>query len=151
MAIEKLELLDLIKSQLQKTPEWKDAVYSFSKDSNGDNVLTVSEDATPAPGEAIVVIRAKNDKLGLTASSDFTGAANLTAVQVRPSIIELAHEATALSLLEHLQAVMACSKVGAKVRVFQRNAGAVPTVADMIVTNLQAEIPANLFVPGMSL
>lgn len=151
MAIEKLELLDLIKSQLQKTPEWKDAVYIFTADSNNDAVLTVSEDATPATTEAVIVIRAKNDKLGLTAATDFTGAANLAAVQVRPSILEVAYEADALSLLEHLQAIMACSKVGTKVRVFERAAGAIPTVADMVVANLEAEIPANLFVPGMSL
>lgn len=147
------QILDLIQAFLQKSANWASDNYADSIDSNGDAVLTVSQDSSPAAGERVAVIRCKKDDLGASGAAAFTGAANLVIPQYRPNVIEIAIEAASggpISRAQLAELMAAADHMGTKVRLYEETSGTVPTTASMIPSKLILSERGNQFIPGIS-
>ncbi len=114
-----------------------------TNDSDGNPVITVSEDATPAFGEEVVVIRTKGIAWGL--AKDIVGN---DAIQYAGHVIQICTEKnyegaddTILDILGPnvlLPILIECGRKGTWVEWYRTDNGTIPSTAAMISDNLAA-------------
>jgi hypothetical protein len=148
MSFKAEQLLNSLGDELKKSA--RALVQTRSVDGNGDHVLTLSEDATPAAGEKVIVIRSK--AIDWPLSKDVLG---LPSVMFTPHVIQICTEAnyegaddTVLDILgpaELLPVLLTVGKRGTKVEWYVSANGDVPSTAEMTAANLAAEYHAELY------
>ena len=121
-----------------------------SKDSNGDAVIVLSADSTPAAGEKVIVIRTKSMDQPL--AKDSLGLPSMTFV---PSVIQLCTElnyagttdnvADILGPVELLPVICTLANRATRIEWYQTANGTLPATAQMTSSNLKATIEADLF------
>jgi hypothetical protein len=125
-------------------------ICTQTTDSNGDPVITLSADATPATGEKVVVIRTKSMDQPL--SKDSLGLPSQLFV---PHVFQLCTEANfagttdnvadILTPVELLPVIVSLGKRCTRVEWYQSANGTVPATAQMVSANLKATIEADLY------
>jgi hypothetical protein len=132
------ELLDILGKRVISTlPSQVQSV-----DSNGNPVITLSADATPATGEKVVVIRVAPQ------TWTATDALGNTAINYGPHTVEICTElnyaattdnvADILTPFELLPVIGDCVKTGCKVLWYSTANGTVPSSSAMTAANLKA-------------
>jgi len=147
MSFKALELSAEIHDELKKRTS---LLIAESFDSNGDPVLTLSADATPAAGEKVIVIRTKaidwplaKDVLGLP-STVFT-----------PHVIQVCTEANFAGTTDNVADILGPAELlpvlgtvlkrGTRVEWYQSANATLPATAQMTSANFKAGFEAELY------
>jgi hypothetical protein len=140
------ELADVLKLQVAATLP----IVVETNDSNGDPVITLSADSTPATGEKVIVIRTK--AIGAIGALDSLGnPAQNYSHHVIEVCTEKNYEGTTDSVLdilgpaELLPVLGECAQRGVYVRWYRSANGTVPATAQMTAANLACEWRNSLF------
>jgi hypothetical protein len=114
-----------------------------SSDSDGNPVLTVSADATPVAGEAVIVIRIKPETH--SEAKDLFGNA---AINYGPHVIQLCTEANFAGATDNVADILTLAQLapvmdevfgrGCTVEWYQTANATVPSIAAMIAANLKS-------------
>jgi hypothetical protein len=140
------DLVDELKIRVKSTLP----VVTESSDSNGNPVITLSADATPAAGEKVVVLRIKPIDWAL--AKDVLGLAS--AVHT-PHEIEICTEANfagttdnvadILTPVELLPVLLTVGVRGTRVKWYQSANATVPATGEMTSGNLKATFESSLY------
>lgn len=133
------ELADLLAKEVAATLP----VQTQSFDTDGNPVLTLSADATPAAGEKVMVLRIK--PIDWSNAKDSLG---LPALSFGPHVIQICTEANfagttdniadILTPVELLPVIVECGRKGSFVEWYQSANATVPSTAQMTAGNLKA-------------
>jgi hypothetical protein len=147
MSYKAIELSAELADELRKRTT---LLVTESADTDGNPVITVSADSTPAAGEKVIVVRTAPITWGL--AKDVLG---LASTVYTPHVIQVCTEAnyegttdSVLDILgpaELLPVLITVGKRGTRVEWYQTTNGTVPSVAAMISTNLKASHEADVY------
>lgn len=130
------ELVDLLKKEVPTLP-----FVTEGFDSDGNPIATLSEDATPATGEKVIVLRVT--AFSYPTAKDILG---LPALAFGPHTIQMCTEsnptlgagADILDPAELLPVIVEIGRRGSMVEWYRSANGTVPAVAQMTAANLSA-------------
>lgn len=143
----KAELVDELAKRLPTM------VITESQDSDGNPMVTVSQDATPVAGEKVIVLRVRPITWSL--AKDVLG---LPSVVHTPHVIDICTEANnaagavadILTPVELLAVLGTVTKRGTRVEWYQSANLTVPSLAQMIAANLKASYEPEIYWGSLS-